>query len=418
MTTEYKQTSVGKIPKEWKIVKLGDICSKITDGTHKTPRYVERGIPFLSTQNIVPFRKGFDFSNYKRYISFEEHKELIKRCKPEKGDILISKCGTIGRAKLVDVDYDFSIFVGLALLKLKKDLVSGEYLEQLLNYEPIRRHMEVLSPGSTRRTLTINVIEKIKIPLPPLPEQHRIAEVLSCVDDAIRRVDLAIAKTERLKKGLMQKLLTEGIGHKEFKETKIGKIPKTWKIARLEEITKIIMGQSPPGNTYNESGDGTPLINGPTEFGEKYPKKIKWTTNPTKISKKHDILICVRGHTTGRLNMSDGVYCIGRGVAAIRSIETKIYSMFVYYVLEKYRNKIYQQSYAAGSTFPNITRVRLGKFLIPLPPLLEQKKIASILSTIDKKFDLEKKRKERLVRIKRGLMGDLLTGRRRVKVAM
>ncbi len=119
--TRFKDTEIGRVPEDWEVVELGEVCKKITDGTHKTPKYVDKGgIPFISTQNIVPFRPGFDFSQYKKYISLEEHRELIKRCKPEKGDILISKCGTIGRTKLIDVDYEFSIFVGLALLKLKK----------------------------------------------------------------------------------------------------------------------------------------------------------------------------------------------------------------------------------------------------------------------------------------------------------
>ncbi|MEM2423932.1 MAG: restriction endonuclease subunit S, partial [Candidatus Bathyarchaeia archaeon] len=234
--TNFKQTPIGEFPFDWQVVKLKDICIQITDGTHKTPTYVDEGIPFISTQNIVPFRKGFDFSEYKKYISSEEHRELIKRCKPEKGDILISKCGTIGRTKLVDVDYEFSIFVGVALLKLKKDLVSGEYLEQLLNYDPMRVRMEISSPGSTRKTLTINAIENLHIPLPKLEEQYRIAEVLSVVDLAVQRTDMVIAKTERLKKGLMQTLLTRGIGHKEFKDTEIGKIPKTWQIVSLKDV--------------------------------------------------------------------------------------------------------------------------------------------------------------------------------------
>jgi type I restriction enzyme S subunit len=173
MKIEFKDTEIGRIPKDWEVVRLGDICIKITDGTHKTPKYQETGIPFLSTQNLIPFRNGFDFSQYKKYISLDEHKELIKRCKPEKGDILISKCGTIGRTKLIDVDYEFSIFVGLALLKLRKDRVEPRYLEQLLNFQPYVRQMEVASPGATRKTLTIAAIEKLTLPLPPLPEQKK-----------------------------------------------------------------------------------------------------------------------------------------------------------------------------------------------------------------------------------------------------
>jgi len=205
---EFKDTEIGRIPKEWEVVRLGDICIKITDGTHRTPKYQETGVPFLSTQNLVPFKSGFDFSQYKKYIFFDEHKELVKRCKPEKGDILISKCGTIGRTKLIDVDYEFSIFVGLALLKLRKERVEARYLEQLLNFQPYIRQTEVASPGATRKTLTIAAIEKLKLPLPPLPEQQKIAEILSTID---KRLELLREKKERLrrvKKRLMNDLLT------------------------------------------------------------------------------------------------------------------------------------------------------------------------------------------------------------------
>jgi type I restriction enzyme S subunit len=254
------------------------------------------------------------------------------------------------------------------------------------------------------------------IPLPSQKERRGIVGVLGVVDSVIAKTDEVIAKTERLKKGLMQTLLTRGIGHKEYKQTPIGTTPKTWQIARLGEISEVIMGQSPPGETYNEKGEGTPLINGPTEFGEKYPIKSKWTTSPTKLSKENDVLICVRGHTTGRLNISDGAYCLGRGVAAIRGIEQNISNTFLYYVLEENQNKIFQRSYAAGSTFPNVTREELGRVQIPIPPIEEQRQISCILGSIDEKLELEKKEKSKLERIKRGLMDLLLTGKIRVKV--
>ena len=114
----YKEVRIGpkeyKFPLDWEIKFFDEITNKITDGTHSTPNYVSEGIPFLSTQNIVPFR-DFDFDDYEKYISKEEHKKLKKRCNPKKGDILISKCGTIGRSKLVTKEMEFNIFVGLAL---------------------------------------------------------------------------------------------------------------------------------------------------------------------------------------------------------------------------------------------------------------------------------------------------------------
>jgi type I restriction enzyme S subunit len=266
------------------------------------------------------------------------------------------------------------------------------------------------------KNINLPILKSLLLPIPPLSEQEAIVGVLGFVDLAVAKTGEVIAKTERLKKGLMQELLTKGIGHKEYKQTPIGTTSKTWQVMKLEEVSEVIMGQSPPGETYNEKGEGIPLINGPTEFGEKYPIKAKWTTSATKLAKENDVLICVRGHTTGRLCISDGTYCIGRGVAVIRGHEQGISNMFLHYVLEKTQNKIFQRSYAAGSTFPNVTREQLGKFLIPLPSLPEQCKISEILNATDNKLQLEKAEKMRLERVKRGLMDLLLTGKVRVKV--
>src|SRR5438105_2939787 len=94
-----------------------------------------------------------------------------------------------------------------------------------------------------------------------------------------------------------------------------------WKDGIFGDIAEIVMGQSPEGNTYNVSGQGVPLLNGPTEFTNRFPIIKQWTTSPTKLCKKGDILFCVRGSSTGRINIADKVYCLGRGVAAIRAKE-------------------------------------------------------------------------------------------------
>ena len=247
-TEEYKQTELGELPKSWEVVKLGDVCEKITDGTHKTPKYKKEGIPFISTKNLVPFRKDFDYLDYQRFISKEEHDELTKRTKPEKGDILISKCGTIGRTQLIRVNYELSIFVGLALLKLKKYKIIGDYLENLLNSQQYTKIMEMSAPGSTRRTLAINTIGKILIPLPPLPEQQNIAYVLSTVQNAQEKTENYINSLKELKKSTMKHLFTYGavsfedIDKVELKETEIGMMPKSWGVVEIKDAFEIQAG--------------------------------------------------------------------------------------------------------------------------------------------------------------------------------
>jgi len=151
-------------------------------------------------------------------------------------------------------------------------------------------------------------------------------------------------------------------------------LPDGWEWARLIDISEIIMGQSPPGNTYNEHGEGVPLINGPVEFSPGYFGKTirsKFTSKPTKYCKGNDLLICVRGSTTGRTNIAGFDACIGRGVAAIRSF---LDNEYLNWVIVNKRNNIY--SIGSGSTFPSISYDKLATIKFPVPPIDEQRRIA------------------------------------------
>ncbi len=112
----------------WRWVKLQDICRDISDGTHFTPQYIKSGVPFLSVKDVKANGIFFDSC---RYISQEEHEQLCRRCKPERGDVLYTKVGTTGIAKAIDIDTEFSIFVSVALLKLKDDICP--------NYRPLAK---------------------------------------------------------------------------------------------------------------------------------------------------------------------------------------------------------------------------------------------------------------------------------------
>jgi type I restriction enzyme S subunit len=258
-------------------------------------------------------------------------------------------------------------------------------------------------------------LKELFLPIPPLEEQRAIAGVLGVVDSVIAKADEVIAKTERLKKGLMQTLLTRGIGHKEFKETEIGKIPKTWEVTKLgnKELAEIIMGQSPPSSTYNKEGNGLPFLQGKMEFGEIYPSPILYCSQPIKIAEQNDVLMSVRA-PVGDVNVAPYRLCIGRGLASIRFNSEKADSWFYFYYLQKIKN--FLENIGKGSTFKAITKEDLEDLKIPYPPLFEQKKIAQILSTVDRKLEFERNEKVRLDRIKRGLMDLLLTGKIRVKV--
>jgi type I restriction enzyme, S subunit len=121
------------------------------------------------------------------------------------------------------------------------------------------------------------------------------------------------------------------------------------------------MGLSPKGDSYNEEGSGTPLINGPVEFGERFAKAIKWTTEPNKFCKEGDLIVCVRGSTTGKYVKSDGVYCLGRGVCGISSK----FQSFIDLLFERELHVLLGKT--SGSTFPSWTGPQLKSHLVLLP---------------------------------------------------
>ena len=153
---------------DWPTFELSEVSTKITDGAHFTPTYTESGVPFLRVTDIT----GSNTS--KKFIPEEEHIELIKRCKPEKGDVLYSKNGTIGIAKLIDWDWEFSIFVSLALIKPKKELLDPHYLACFLNSDVAYAQATARSKSGTVTNLHLVDIKTIKIPLPSLANQQAI----------------------------------------------------------------------------------------------------------------------------------------------------------------------------------------------------------------------------------------------------
>ena len=196
-----------------------------------------------------------------------------------------------------------------------------------------------------------------------------------------------------------------------YRMSEVGIIPDDWEVKRLGAAADVVMGQSPVGTSYNQSGTGAPLINGPTEFTEKYPIKIQWTSQPTKFCKKGDVLLCVRGSSTGRINISDDEYCIGRGVAAIRAKSCADTSFITFQVDSAVRSIL---ALTTGSTFPNIDGKSIRAIQFPFPPLPEQQAIASALSDVDALIAALEQLITKKRNIKQGAMQQLLTGEKRL----
>ncbi|WP_372997008.1 restriction endonuclease subunit S [Lutispora sp.] len=189
-------------PKGWEIKSLGCICSKITDGTHKTPKYENIGVRFISAKDIKNGK--IDWSNTK-YININEHQTLIKRCNPENGDILFTKSGSIGAAAIVDKDFEFSLFESLALIKYDRKFIDGKYLLHFLNNPSIRSKYVASTKGISIKHLHLIDIKQLSIIVPPIEQQQIFVRFVQKIEKLKEKQEKSSQELDSLFKSLMQK---------------------------------------------------------------------------------------------------------------------------------------------------------------------------------------------------------------------
>lgn len=189
---------------------LGNLCYQVSDGPHFSPSYVSKdeGVPFLSTRNVRI--GGFDLSSLK-YVSKQDHQEFCKRIRPEKGDIIYTKGGTTGIAKVNDLDFEFSVWVHLAVLRIAKENVAPRYIELALNSPHCYGQSQSYTQGTSNFDLGLTRMVKITVPLPPLAEQNRIVakvdELMALCDD----LETEIKTTETGSRQLLEAVLNKAL---------------------------------------------------------------------------------------------------------------------------------------------------------------------------------------------------------------
>jgi type I restriction enzyme S subunit len=240
-------------------------------------------------------------------------------------------------------------------------------------------------------------------------EQRKIAEILETIDNAIEKTDKIIEKYKRIKQGLMQDLLTKGIDengiirdektHK-FKDSPLGRIPEEWEVVRLGEVGEIIYGERL--NDYEYVEDGSSIVYGTTGIiarTEKY------------IDVGETIILPRKGSINNKFYVEkDQKFFVIDTAFYVKFTKMEVNVKYIYYFLHQVNLELLNE--ATG--VPSLNRENLKNLLLPLPPLPEQQRIAEILSQTDQTIEKEQQYKEKLQRIKQGLMQDLLTGKVRV----
>jgi type I restriction enzyme S subunit len=414
-----------EMPQGWKIQKVSDLFYVKTGTTPSTSQdaYWDGGqIPWITPADMKELDHNIKINRSENKITEKALNEANLTLMP-KNSIIISTRAPVGYVGIVDKETTFN--QGCKGL-IPKDYSKTDPTFYCYLFLRKRKELENASGGSTFKELSKYSLENFELVDPPFIEQKAIASVLSTVDSAIQKSDEAIEKTERLKRGLMECLLTKGIGHTEYnysEELECG-IPKDWGVVALGDVAEINQESCDPSEKPDSSfmyidiesvENGSGLIKGVKEvFGAAAPSRARRVVHTGDV-----IMSTVRPYLKAFMlvpHKFDNQIC-STGFAVLTATEKTIpdyilYSLFSDNVIDQC-NKV-----MVGGQYPALNSTQVSKIKLPLPPVNEQKKIAEILSAVDEKLNLEKKRRDRLQRIKKGLMDVLLSGKKRVKLGV
>lgn len=412
--TEFKDTEIGRIPKEWEIRRLYELFQIETGTTPSTKNkeYWNGNIRWITPKDLSRIKDQLFVSDSERKITQKAVEDCNLSLMP-KDSIIISTRAPVGYVAVINESMTFN--QGCKGLIPKGDglICASFYAYYFLS---IKNRLLQLSGGITFKDLSKQTLENLKIPLPPLDEQQQtasiLASILSTIDQAIQKTDEVIAKTERLKKGMMNELLTKGIEHKKFKDTEIGRIPKGWEIHPFSTFCEYTKGRVP--KVFKDTQDSAlPYISldairtgKVTRYGVQEQQSVMVDVG--------DIILVWDGDAGEFLhNKNPGILA---GTLAKITVSSEVDPTFLFYQLSTNR-KVKQA--AIGAVISHVDPKVLRNLPLLIPPLDEQQQIALFLSkfltSLDDQIEVEEKIIKQLKDAKRFFMNTLLTGKIRIK---
>jgi type I restriction enzyme S subunit len=370
-------------PQDWETATLGEVCKSITDGTHFTPRYTTEGVPFYSVENLT----ANDFINTK-FISEADHLEMIKRCKPEKGDILMTRIGSIGDTKLIDWDVNASIYVSLALLKVN-DVVDPTYLYSYSRSQQFVKEIESRSLlNAAPKKINMGEISSVVVHFPKdRNEQLAIAKALSGIEELIEKMKTELHKLKKVFSGVNDTLLNPI----NYQNTKFA----------LAELCDIKTGSR---NNQDKSESG----------------QYKFFVRSDKIERidsfsyeSEAILIPGEGRIGEIFHYIDEPHEVHQRVYRISDPDSRVSMKYLYWYLRKH----FGPHAMTNTVKATVDSLRLPTFLdfeVALPNLSEQKRVSTLLDEFETLIQLSETLLIKYECLKKGMAHDLLTGKVRL----
>lgn len=404
--SKLKKTKLGEIPYDWEIGKIKDFTDYV-DYRGKTPLKTTKGIFLITAKNI---KNGYiDYKISREFISEDDYDNVMSRGKPSKGDVLITTEAPMGNVAQVDRT-DVALAQRIIKYSSSSENLSNDYLKWFLLSPAFQKELDLESTGTTVKGIKGSRLHKIPIILPPLKEQQKIAKILSTWDQAINKTQKLIEQLELRKKGLMQELLT---GKKrlpgfdgEWKKFEIGEVAQQFTDKNSDnKISEVLSCTKYDGLVRSLEYFGRKV------YGDDLTKYKVVPRNYFAYATNH-----IEEGSIGYQNLIDAG--LVSPMYTVFKTNDKVDDSYLFRLLKTDRMIYYYQSNMSGSVARRggLRWSAFKELIVKLPAIQEQKAIAALLNEADTEINLQSEHLESLKNQKKGLMQQLLTGKKRVKI--
>ncbi|MDI3322007.1 restriction endonuclease subunit S [Pinibacter soli] len=381
-----------QLPEGWKWVRLGDVCKKIGDIDHKMPKQETTGYPYVSTKDFTDDLK-ISFENAK-YVSEEDYLNLSRKIKPERGDIIFPRYGTIGKNILIDFDKEFLVSYSCAVIKPDRDLVLSKYVYLYSLSPKIWEEIRKYIVETTQANVGISSIKRFEFPLPNIETQQaivsKIEELFSELDKGIENLRTAQQQLKTYRQSVLKWAFEGRLTNENVKD---GELPEGWKRVKISEISKVVRGGSPrPAGDLRYYQGNIPFLkvadvtNNVGMFLTTFQYTIKEAgLHKTRQIKPNTLLLSNSGATLGipKICMIDAT--INDGIAAFLDLDQRS-NQYLYYFWESKTREL--RNINMGAAQPNLNTDLIKDYNLPYCSFEEQHKIVegieSRLSVADK----------------------------------
>jgi type I restriction enzyme S subunit len=414
---------------DWETVPLEQLVAPdrvITYGIVQPGPPVAHGIPVVRVNDV---RNGRISTTSPMKVS-PKIEAAYSRTRLRGGELLLTLVGTVGETAVVpDSLRGWNTARAVGVIPVRDDV--GAYWVRLALQSPeVKARIDSRLNTTVQATLNLGDVSKLPIGLPSPEERTKIIHILGTLDDKIELIrrtnqtleamaralfkswfvdfDPVRAKAERRDPDLPKQIAD--LFPDSFEDSELGEIPKEWMPSNVGKHFNLTMGQSPPGSTYNESGDGLPFFQGRTDFGFRFPSRRVSCTAPTRLAKVGDTLVSVRA-PVGDVNIAIEPCAIGRGVAAVRHLGGS--RSFTYHAIHNL-GEHFSKFEAEGTVFGSINKTDFERLPFVVPPQVILDHFERVASPIDERVESNERESSTLIALRDTLLPKLISGELRV----